>query len=276
MQVIGDLFNTLFFGPIVNLLVLILQGLTFLHIPGALGLAIIILTVLIRLVVWPLMSKQIKSAKKMADLKPQLDELKVKYKGDKKALAAAQMALYKENGVNPAGGCLPTLVQFPVIIALYQTIFAFFSGSSALENINKVLYVPAWQLKTVPDLNFLGLNLATKPSEFGSLGAFLLIIPLLTAALTFVQSKMMAPTKVKEYPSDSPKEKKEKEGLEDSMSAIQGQMMYMMPIMIGYFAFQFPIGLALYWNTFTVLGIIQQYRISGWGGFEGWIKKIKR
>lgn len=271
MQVIIDIFNTFFFGPIINLLVGILHVLQLVNMPGALGLAIIVLTIIIRLLIWPITNAQLKSAKKMADLKPKLDELKKKHQGDKQGLAAAQMSLYKEHGVNPAGGCLPTLLQFPILIALYQTIFAFFSGSEGLTKINDILYFPWLNLNSAPDLNFFGLNLASKPSV-----GLLILIPLLTAALTFIQSKMMAPKPLKNYPTDSPKEKKEKEGIEDSMMAVQSQMMYMMPVMIGYFAFQFPIGLALYWNTLTILSIIQQYFVSGWGGMENWIRVLRK
>jgi len=274
MQIIGDIFNTLFFGPILNLLVIILHGLEFIHIPGAFGFSIIILTVAIRFLVWPFMSTQLKSAQKMAELKPKLDVLKEKHKDDKKAFASAQMALYKEHGVNPAGGCLPSLVQIPVIFALYQTIFAFFSDGGGLERINHVLYLPGWHLNTTPDLSFFGINLAVKPSQFPV--SALILIPVITAMLQFAQSKMMAPKPVKKYPSDSPQEKKEKGKSEDSMAAIQGQMIYMMPLMVGYFAFTFPIGIALYWNTFTILGIVQQYFLSGWGGLEGWIKYVKK
>ncbi|MDD2822603.1 MAG: YidC/Oxa1 family membrane protein insertase [Candidatus Daviesbacteria bacterium] len=275
MQIIGDIFNTVLFAPILNLLVAILKGAEFIHLPGALGLSIILLTVLIRLLVWPFMQTQLKSARKMAELKPHLDFLKTKHKGDKQALASAQMALYKEHGINPAGGCIPALIQIPIIIALYQTILAFFN-TSGLENINKALYVKDWHFLTPPNLDFFGLNLATKPSDFGQYGILLLLIPVVTGALQLIQSKMMAPEKpIKEYPSDSPKEKKEKESTEDSMAMMQSQMMFMMPLMVGYFAFSFPIGLALYWNTFTVLGIIQQYKISGWGGLKDWIKYIK-
>lgn len=273
---IGDIFNTIFFGPIINLLVLIFQGLSSLHIPGALGFSIIILTVLIRVLVWPFMSSQIKATKKMADLKPHLDELKNKHKDDKKALASAQMALYKEHGVNPAGGCLPALIQIPVFIALYQSIINILPGGGGnIAHINSFLYYPGLKLPSTLDPNFLGLNLGIKPSQFGSHGILLLLIPLLTAALTFVQSKMAMPKAVGHYPSDSPKEEKEKEGMEESMSQVQSQMVYMMPVMIGYFAFSFPIGLAIYWNTYTILGIIQQYKVSGWGGAANLVDGIK-
>ncbi|MDD5147383.1 MAG: YidC/Oxa1 family membrane protein insertase [Candidatus Daviesbacteria bacterium] len=266
---IGDIFNLIFFGPIINILVLIFQGLSAIHVPGALGFSILILTILIRLLVWPFMSSQIKATKKMADLKPHLDELKQKHKDDKKAFAEAQMALYKEHGVNPAGGCLPALIQIPVFIALYQAIINILPGAGGqIDKINSLLYFPQLKLPAALDPNFLGLNLGVKPSEFGSQGIFLLLIPVATAGLTFIQSKMTLPKPIKSYPSDSPKESKEKEGLEESMGQVQSQMVYLMPIMIGYFAFSFPVGLAIYWNTYTILGIIQQYKISGWGGMS--------
>ncbi len=277
-DLIGFVFNEIFFRPVINLLALILYGLNLTHIPGSLGLSILVLTVMIRLLVWPFMASQIRSTKKMAELKPHLDELKKKHQDDKQALAAAQMALYKEHGVNPAGGCLPALVQIPVFIALYQSINHFIPGltNGGTGSINSLLYFPWLHLTAAPDPYFLGVNLGIKPSDFGQHGIFLLLIPLVTAALTFVQSKMTLPKPVKLYPADSPKEVKEKESTEDTMGAVQSQMMYMMPLMIGYFTFTFPAGLAIYWNTYTILGIIQQYKISGWGGMESWIKKIKK
>ncbi len=261
IKIAGDLFNLILLQPVINLVVLILFILQFFHIPNALGFSIIILTIIISLIMWPFRSSQIKVTKKMADLKPHLDELKQKHKGDKKAFAEAQMALFKEHGFNPAAGCLPTLLPLFLIYPLYQVIFAFFGGQQGLEKINYFLYFPEWHLKTIPDLNFFGINLATKPSEFATAGALFLLIPFVTAILTFIQTKMMSPKKVKEV--------KEKAKEEDMQTAMQSQMVFLMPIMIGWFAFQFPVGLAIYWNTFTIMGIIQQYKISGWGGLEG-------
>jgi YidC/Oxa1 family membrane protein insertase len=275
MQIITDLFNTLFFAPIVNVIVFIIRVLEASSIPGALGLAIIFLTIAIRLLIWPLMATSMKSAKKMADLRPHLDELKKKHASDKQTLAAAQMALYKEHGVNPAGGCLPVLIQIPPMIAIYQVIYAFFEGDAGLNKLNSMLYNSEWTLKSIPDLHFFGVNLAIKPSDFASAGYWVILIPVLTGLIQFIQSKMMAPKAVvKEYPSDSPKEKKEKESAEDTMVAVQSQMTYFMPVMIGYIAFTFPIGLALYWNTLTILGIWQQYRIGGWGGASDFLRTI--
>src|SRR3989344_487045 len=275
MDFIFNIFNTIFFAPIVNLIVLIIRLLDSVGIPGSLGFAIIILTFLIRMLIWPLMASSMKSMKKMAELKPRIEELKVKHKEDKSALAAAQMALYKEHGINPAGGCLPTLIQIPPLIAIYQVIYAFFEGGAGLEKINKVLYDPSWKLSEIPDLNFLGLNLADKPSDFGRIGLLVLLVPVITALLQLAQSKMMAPKAVKKYPSDSPKEKKEKESMEETMEAVQGQMMFLMPLMIGYISFTFPIGLALYWNTLTIIGIVQQYLIGGWGGLDVLISRVR-
>lgn len=275
MSIIFDTFNAIFYAPIVNLLIFVLRVFEASHIPGAMGLTIIALTILIRVALWPLMSAQMKSAKKMADLKPFMDELKKKHKDDKPSLAAAQMALYKEHGVNPAGGCLPVLLQIPILIALYNAVLALFNSAHLNDGINKFLYVKEWALQSPPDPYFLGINLANRPSDFLTAGLLLLLIPLITAGLQFLQSKMMLAKPVKQYPSDSPKEKKEKESMEDTMASVQSQMMYMMPVVIGFVSWQFPIGLAIYWNTFTLLGIIQQYRVAGWGGLESWIERLK-
>jgi YidC/Oxa1 family membrane protein insertase len=274
MQVITSLFDTLFFAPIVNILVLLIRGLEGMSVPGALGIAIIIVTILIRLLVWPLMATQLKSAKKMADLKPHLDELKKKHKDDKQALAKAQMDLYKEHGVNPAGGCLPLLIQIPPMIAIYQVIYSFFSGPGGLDRINHVLYNQSWRLTEIPNLNFFGLNLADKPSDFARVGTLILVVPVLTALLQLVQSRMMTPKVVPVNKKDSKKEKQEKESMEDAMASMQGQMMFIMPLMMGYISYTFPMGLALYLNTLTLVGIFQQYLISGWGGLADWIKKL--
>lgn len=276
MELIGFLFDTIFFAPTVNILIFVYKILQSISFPGALGLAIIILTVLIRFLVWPFYGAQLKSAQKMAKLKPHLNALKEKHKDDKKAFAEAQMALFKEHGVNPAAGCLPALIQIPVFFALYQAIANVFPGgvlgfSGSLERVNSVLYHSWLHLSSAPDANFFGLNLAIKPSD-GGLTSFLIFIPLITAALTFVQSKMMVAPKAPELTKDD----KKSGGMEDMMSSMQSQMAYIMPLMIGYFAFQFPIGLAIYWNTFTIMGIIQQYQISGWGAVADYARKLKR
>lgn len=275
MQIIFDLFNLMFFDPIVNLLIFVYRVLEASSIPGALGFSIIVLTLLVKAVLWPFMAQQLKLSKKMGDLKPHLTELKKKHGDDKQAYAKAQMDLYKEHGINPAGGCLPTLATIVVTLALYQVIAAIFDPGQGLERINQSLYFPDWKLTRVPDQHFFGIDLAAKPADFMKYGWYLILLPVVTAMVTFIQSKMMIPAPLKEYPSDSPKEKKEKEGMEEAMSAMQGQMVFLMPLMIGYFAFTFPAGLSIYWITFTILNIYQQYRISGWGGMTSLLNRAK-
>lgn len=271
---IGNLFNILLLQPLINLLVWIIRLLNTVGLPGTLGFSIIALTVLIKLVLWPSSRAQIKSMKKMVDLKPHLDELKKKHVNDKQALAAAQMELYKQHGVNPAGGCLPVLIQSLLIFPLYQVIQAFLEGDKGLERINYFVYSSAWKLDKLPDPNFFGINLANKPSDFLSAGPYLLLIPIVTGLLQFVLSKMMAsPSIVHINAKDTPKEVNEKVKADDAMETMQTQMQYMMPVMIGFFAFQFPVGLALYWNVLNITSMIQQYQVAGWGAMQVWIDR---
>lgn len=275
---LGSVFDTFFFKPIVTVLVLVLNYLQDLGVGGALGWAIVALTLVVRFIVWPFITTQIRSAKKMADLRPLIDELKLVHKDNRQELLKAQTALYKEHGVSPAGGCLPALIQFPVFIALANAIPLLFYPEG-LARINELVFIKGVQLTSQPDAHFLGFNLADKVSDkaiFSPEWGSLMLVPLITMGLSFIQSKMMFPTAVKKYNSDSPKEKKEKEGTEDMMASMQSQMMYMMPLMIGVFSYNFPVGVALYWNIFTLVGIVQQYLVSGWGGMESWVKLIRR
>src|SRR3989344_4117589 len=110
-----EFFDLVLINPIANILVAVYNILLFLNIPYSLGFAIVILTIIIRLAMYPLMSAQIKSAKKMQELSPHLSKVKERHKGDAKRLQQETMRLYKEHGVNPAAGCLPILIQIPVI-----------------------------------------------------------------------------------------------------------------------------------------------------------------
>mgnify|MGYP001580653688 CR=1 FL=1 len=275
---IGDIFNLLLVQPLINLIILILKGLEGLHIPGAFGFSLIFSTILISLITWPFRSSQLRNMKKTTEvtnqLKGEIDALKEKHKGDKMVFNQAKAKLLQEHGINPAAGCLPSLIPILLIIPFYQIVFAFFEEAKGLDKINYFLYSPSWRLDHLPNLHFLGLNLATKPAEFTRVGTAVLAVPLITAALTLIQSLMMSPKMVGRYKSDSPKEVKKEEKEEDMTTAIQSQMMFMMPLMIGYAAFNFPIGLAIYWNINTIIGIIQQYGISGWGGVPDFVNKL--
>lgn len=250
----------------INALVLIYHGLNYFHIPYALGFSIIGLTILIRLILYPLTASQIKAMKKMQDLNPHLKKLKEKHKNDSKTLQSETMRLYKEHGVNPAAGCLPVLLQLPIIWALYTVLTDIVKFN--ITEINKVLYSDSLTLKTVWDTTFFGIPLAQNPSQLmTTVGPIVLLIPIVTGVLQFVQSKMLissAPT------ADDKKIAEKDKKPDDFASAFQKQSLYIFPIMIGFFSYTFPIGLSLYWNTFTVFGIIQQYKISGLGGLEDW------
>ena len=254
------LWNQILVWPITNLLVVFYKFSEWLHLPGALGWAIIMLTVVIRLILYPLMKAQLTSAKKMSDLKPHLDELATKHKDNKQALQQAQLALYKERGINPAAGCLPTVIQFPILIALYNVFYQVLGTGDVtkfVSSINQVLYSPALHLQTL-DVTFFGLNLAMKPSEWQKYGWWLLLIPVVTALLQWFQSKlMMQATPTTAVTTTTTGEKKT-----DDMAAMQKQMMMFMPIMFGFFALQLPIGLALYWNVFGLFGIMQQLEVN--------------
>lgn len=261
-----NLWNQLLVWPILNVLIALYKGFEFLHIPGPLGFAVIGLTLVIRLLLYPLMAAQLRSARKMARLKPHMDALNIKHKGDKQALQQAQLALYKEHGVNPAAGCLPLLIQMPVLIALYNVFYQVLNNGNLeklIGEINHVLYVPAIKLTTL-DLNFLGVNLGIKPSQFQTQGYWLLLVPVITAALQYWQTKlMMATTPPAPKPTDETAlVKKDEKPPEDTAADIQKQMAIITPLMFGYFALQFPLGLALYWNVFGIFGIMQQLAIN--------------
>ena len=154
-------YTTVFVNPIINILALYHYLLSFLPIPGTLGFSIVGLTVTIRLLLHPFFKQQMDTAKKMQDIKPHVDKLSKKHKGDAKKIQEEQMKIYQEAGINPASGCIFMIIQIPVFIALYQTLQHFFVAdtSKVLLTMNKVLYFPFLNFKTL-DVWFLGLNLA--------------------------------------------------------------------------------------------------------------------
>ncbi len=260
------LWNQTLVWPIINVLIALYKLFEWMHVPGPLGFAVVALTILIRFLLYPLMASQMKSARKMQQLKPHLDALNAKHKDNKQALQQAQLDLYKQHGINPAAGCLPLLIQLPVLIALYNVFYTVLQNSNAaglVADINRIVYVPALKLSTI-DLSFFGISLGVKPSDWQTHGAWLLLIPVITAALQWWQSKLMlpqaaAPALVKKPSADG---KDPGKSPEDAAMEMQKQMALITPIMFGMFAYQFPLGLALYWNVFGIFGIIQQLQIN--------------
>lgn len=268
------LWNQLLVWPIMNILLVFYKIFESIGIPGPLGFAIIGATVAIRLLLYPLMAKQLQSAQKMQELKPKLDELSKKHKDDKQKLQQAQLALYQEHGINPAAGCLPMLIQFPMLIALYRVFLLLLNNTADMteiaQQINQIAYSTALHIQTL-NTSFFGLSLSIKPSEWKTYGVWLLLIPLVTAGLQWYQSKLM--TSTSQGKSEKGKVKRENKKIEkksgkkdddpvDTAQEMQKQMAIMMPIMFGFFAYQLPYGLALYWNTFGLFGIVQQLMIK--------------
>lgn len=266
-------FDTLLINPILNMLIVFYGLLNTANIPGSLGLSIIAMTLVIRLALWPLTTQQLKSSKKMAELKPHLDKIKETHKDDKIRHQQEVSRLYKEHGVNPLSGCLPLLLQMPIFIALYQVLLKFvdITNSDLLANINDRIYIPALKLQDIPSTYFFGLNLSSKPNEWATIGIFILAIPLVTGVLQFIQSKMLVAQQTTPAKIKKGKKEEKKESLEDSMAQMQSQMTFIMPAMIAFFSYGFPVGLALYWNTFTVIGIVQQYKIMGAGSLNEYL-----
>lgn len=220
---------------------------------GNLGLPIIAITLLTKFILIPLVVPSMKSAKKMQELKPALDKLKEKYK-DKTELQKAQMALYKEQGINPAAGCLPQIGQIIILISLYQVFMDFIKQPS----IGGLMVNPF----------FLYLDL-TKPDPT-------YIMPILAGASQFIFSLMMQAGT--ESHIVNPKKKDEKKKEEDNLemaASMQQQMLYMMPLMTVIISLKFQSGLVLYWVISTVFSIVQQYYFSGLGGLKPVLLKLR-
>ncbi len=249
---------------------------------GNMGLGIVIFTVLARLAILPLTLKSIKSSRKMQELQPQLKELQRKYGKDQQRLSQEMMKLYKDTGVNPVGGCLPLLLQLPIFIAVYQAILHLMIEDQRknLSEVVKAVIVeneiapllaqvfplgPLWRLTGVEAASditallhqtFLGMDIGTPPFDpFPVLsGPQYLILPILAIVLLLLQQLMAMPR------------------VQDPQQKMMSQMMmFIMPIGFAWVALTFPSGAAIYWVTTSLVGIIQQYFISGWGSLPNYL-----
>jgi YidC/Oxa1 family membrane protein insertase len=238
------------------------------------------------------MTQQLTASKKMQDLHPHLNRLKERHKGDTKRIQEETMKLYKEHGVNPAAGCLPLLIQLPILIALYNVLAHVLSlpAVEAMKYINSIVYSDALKLTAPWDTTFFGIPLAQNPSQLIQAMPFILLVIIITAVLQFIQSKMMIPAKdvssiaektkknnkAKTLATPGKTQEKKPDAASDFAQAFQTQSLYIFPLMLGYLAYTFPVGLSLYWNTFTLFGILQQYQIAGWGSLSEWMPKKTR
>lgn len=225
------LFNALIYQPIFNLFVWL-----YAFIPDV-GAVILLVTLIVKLVLYPLTHKSIKAQKELSELQPKLEELKKKYKGDQQTLAQETMKLYKEHKVNPFGSCLPLLVQLPIFLALY---WVFQAGLTS--NDFSMLYGFVPNPGNINPLTVGGLDLS-KPN---------VVLALLAGLAQYWQAKMMISKRPPKNAGEGSKD-------EDMAAMMNKQMLYFMPLLTVFIGFSFPGGLALYWLFSTVFTIIQQY-----------------
>jgi YidC/Oxa1 family membrane protein insertase len=230
-----NFFKVVIYKPLFNLLVFFAW-----LIPGhSVGWAIIILTLVIRLALWHSSVAALRAPLQMRQHQGQLKEIQDKHKGDRNAQAQAQMAYYKEHGINPLGGCLPLLIQLPILIILYSV----FKGGLGSTIPMGILYSFMPHITSL-NPNFLGINLAHPDKLF--------ILPAIAAILQYFQAKDM---QVKQF-GDLSKVKSD-----DPTVMMNKQMVYLMPVMIFIIAYRLPAGLALYYIVTTLTAWFQQYYV---------------
>jgi len=222
-------FQTIFYQPILNLLVFLYN--TF----GDLGLAIIFLTLIVKLILFPLSKKSIKSQKSLQELQPKIDELKKKHKDDKQAQSVALMALYKENKVNPFSSCLPLIIQLPFFFAIFRV----FKDGFAQNHLDLLYpFINNPEIINTVTLNFFDLSEKN------------VILAILAGLAQFWQGKMIQ-VKKPEIKTEGAKD-------ENMLSVMNKQMLYVMPAVTVFIGLSFPAGLTLYWFLTTLFTVAQQ------------------
>lgn len=225
------LFDTIFYKPIFNLLIVIYNT-----IPGSdIGITIIVLTILIKLALWPMQQKTLKSQKALQEIQPKMEEVKKKYANDKEGMSKAMMELYSKEKVNPFSSCLPLLVQLPVFIALYSAL------TKGLESSGYEKLYPFVMNPGVIDPSLFGTVDLADPN---------MVLALMAGLAQFVQVKMMV---IKKQPKDVPGGKDEQ-----TLATVNRQMVYFMPLMTVFIGMKLPGGLALYWFVMAALTVLQQ------------------
>ena len=237
------------FGMVINFVVNILIFI-YTYVNESFGIAIILLTILIRLVTWPLNAQQMKGAKAMQDLQTDKEWIAIqkKYAKDREKLAQEQMRLYREKGINPFGSCLPTLIQFPILFALIPAItYAIGSTPLSILKLSNSLYSFQNVAALVPLNNkFLGIDLGL-PERTIIFGLSIPILALTVALTTYIQTKLTMP------PSG---------GSNDQAAATSRMMSIYMPVMLYLFSVNYASGLSIYFVASNILSIVQ-YALMG-------------
>ncbi len=251
------MWDTLIVQPFTNVLLMITM------LVKNFGVAIILFTILIKLVTYPLTAKQIKSSQAMQDMQksPRYIKMQEKYKDNKEKLAEEQMKLYKELGVSPFGSCLPMVIQFPVIIGLYQSIMrAMASTPLELIKLERIIYPFLDANKILPIQNrFLWMDLG-QPERLMIAGIGIPVLTILVVLSTVIQTRVMQP------PTEA--------GSNNQTAALTNSMSATMPLLMGVMAYQFSAGLALYFVV-SNLTTVAQYAAMGktdWSRIFPWIK----
>ncbi len=242
----GYVWGTFLYQPIYNALIFIVS-----NVPGYnLGIAIILLTILLRLLLFIPSQRGLESQRKLQDLQPRIKKLQEKHKNNQQKIASETFALYKEHKVNPFGSCLPLVIQLPILIGLFYVIQ---TGLNP-DNVH-LLYAPlqGFDLSLI-DSNFFGLlNLQMRE---------VFVLPLIVAGLQFIQMKLALSKNKK--PEQENSKKLEKKGIKPGaeMQKASEMMVYILPVMIALFTASVPSGVGLYWGTSTTFGILQQLYVN--------------
>jgi len=232
-NVFSTFYNAVFYHPIFNLLIAFYD-----FIPGHdIGLAIILLTLVVKLVMWPLQASALRSQKALTDIQPKIEELKKRYpeKSQQEELAKEMMALYSREKVNPAASCLPLFIQLPVFIALYHSLSAGLK-SGGFEKLYSFIPNPG-----IINPTLFGLLDLSSPNH---------VLAILAGISQYFQAKMMV---TRQQPKGVP-------GAADEqmLATMNKQMVYMMPAMTVIIGWSLPGGLALYWFVMSGLTVLQQ------------------
>jgi YidC/Oxa1 family membrane protein insertase len=239
---IGTFFQLVFTQPIFNVLMLLY------NLFGSLALSIIVLTLIVRLAMFPLTLKQLRSTKATQAIQPLIADVRKKYKDQKEQYAAMQ-AIYKEYGVNPVAGCLPLLVQLPVLYGLFFALKFVFEANH-LATINNFIYPFLPKLTAPPSVLMPWIGGAINLAQTNS-AQHIFLLPLLAGVATFLQLRMSQP--------------RTRSGAKDAMTQQMAVMQYIMPVVTIFFSWNFAAGLALYWTTTSIFSMVQQYFVTGWG-----------
>ena len=247
MEFLGLLWDTIIVNPMTNsiLVLYVLFG-------ANLGLAIIAFTVVVRLLTYPLVVRQLRQMRRMQELQPRMKEINERFKGDPQRRGQEVMRLYKEMGVNPIGCLGPLVIQMPIFIGLFWSInYVLPFTPENLAGLAGRLYswLPMLNTAVPVDRQFLGMDLALEAMKSGSILGFALVA--LSGATMYIQQKMSQVATA-----------------DPAQQTQQRMMVLMFPMMFGMFSLFFPIGLVIYWVAQNVIGIVMQYFVTGWGGLR--------